>query len=415
VLLESAPGFCCIDFRPSLASNPGIPNPSSPFPTAATSFSRTLRALNDDAPRPVRVVAVVLVLLAAWMVWAIVGRVSIVAVSKRARFESRQAVRQIAIPVSGRISTVNIALGQQVRRNEVLVALDDADAALRRAKAVADIAHLRRRIDAFNAQIVATRELAMAQTSAATARLRQARESRIEAGHLAEIESARADRLGRLGKEGLVPPTDAAEARSRADAERAKGRGLAAAEEEVDKEKAEAVSTAEAKVRSLDSDRIDLQAQLAADQAAIRQADIDLERLRIRAPADGRIGSSAELRPGAWVGEGTVVASIVPIEPMEVAAWFVLDDMPLLRVGQPASIWMDALGRGGRRRFAATVTGIERDPSGGDFRVTLRLDAPPRVRSAVDQGFPATVTIEVQRLSPFDALLRAAGMLPSGR
>jgi membrane fusion protein (multidrug efflux system) len=357
-------------------------------------------------------VAVALVLLAGWIVWALAGRVSIVAVSKRARFESRRAVRQIAIPASGRITGINIALGQNVKRGDVLVELDPADATIRRGKALADIDHLRRRIEAVNAQIVATRELATAQTNAAAAKLRQARESRNEAAHLAEIESARADRLGRLGQQGLVPPSDATEARSRADAERAKGRGLAAAEDEVAKEQAEAISTAEARVRSLDSDRIDLQSQLAANQSAVQQADVDLERLRIRAPADGRIGSSAELRPGAWVGEGTVVASIVPIEPMEVAAWFGLDDMPLLRTGQSAWIWLDALGRGGRRRFHATVTGIERDPSGTDFRVTLRLAALP---AAVDQGFPATVTIEVQYLSPLDALLRAAGMLPAAK
>jgi multidrug resistance efflux pump len=177
----------------------------------------------------------------------------------------------------------------------------------------------------------------------------------------------------------------------------------------------EIVSTAEAALRSLDSDRIELQTRVAVEQAALRQADVDLERLRVRAPADGRIGSSAELRAGTWVEEGTVAASIVPVESHEVAAWFALGDMPLVRTGQRASVWLESLGRGGRRRFAATVTGIERDASGSDFRVTLRLAAPPPRGGAIDQGFPATVTIDVQRLSPFDALLRAAGMLPSAK
>ena len=39
----------------------------------------------------------------------------------------------------------------------------------------------------------------------------------------------------------------------------------------------------------------------------------------------------------------------------------------------------------------------------------------PLFIAAVDQGVPATVTIDVQRLSPFDALLRAAGMLPAAK
>lgn len=378
------------------------------------SFSRTLRALNDDAPRHIRGVAVALALLTGWLVWAVAGRVSIVAVSKRARFESRSAVRQIAIPLSGRITRVQIALGQRVRRGEVLLELDAADAAIRRGKAAGDIGNLRRRIEAVTAQMAATRAQAAAQGNAAAAKRQQARESRIEAAHLASIESSRADRLEGLTRQGLVPATDAADARSRADAARARGRGLAAAEDEAAKQQTEAVSSAEVSLRALESDRIELQTQLAAEQAAVQQAEVDLERLRVRAPSDGRIGSSAELREGTWVEEGTVAASIVPDAPREVAAWFALDDMPHVRPGQSASVWVESLGRGGRRRFTAIVTGIERDPSGSDFRVTLRLAAPPPRSAAIDQGFPATVTIDVQRLSPFDALLRAAGMLPAG-
>jgi multidrug resistance efflux pump len=381
--------------------------------SSATPFSRTLRALNDDAPRRVRGVAIALVLLAAWIAWAVAGRVSVVAVSKRARFESHSAVRQIAVPLSGRITSINIALGRSVKRGEVLLELDAADANIRRGKAVAEIGNVRRRIEAINAQIAATRSRAGAQENAAAAKLQQARESRTEAAHLADIESSRAERLEKLARQGLVPATDAADARSRADAARARGRGLAAAEEEAEKEKSEAVSTAEASLRALDSDRIELQTGLAAQQAALQQADVDLERLRVRAPADGRIGSSAELRAGTWVEEGTVAASIVPAQSREVAAWFALDDMPLVRTGQSASVWLESLGRGGRRRFPATVTAIERDASGSEFRVTLRLAALPP--PSVVQGFPATVTVDVQRLSPFDALLRAAGMLPAAK
>lgn len=376
-------------------------------------FSRTLRALDDDALGRVRGVAVALVLLAGWIVWALAGRVSIVAVSRRARFESGAAVHQIAVPLSGRIARVQIALGQSVRRGDVLLELDPSDAAIRRGKAVAGIDNLRRRIEAVTAQITATRAQAEAQRNATAAKLQQAREARIEAAHLAQIESAAADRQERLARQGLIPPSEAADARSRADAARAKGRGLEAAEEEAVRQQAEVASTAEAALRALESDRIELQTEMAAEQASLQQADVDIERLRVRAPADGRIGSSAELRAGTWVEEGTVAASIVPARPREVAAWFALADMPLMRTGQGASVWLESLGRGGRRRFAATVTGIERDAAGNDFRVTLRLAGPPP--TGIDQGFPVTVTVDVQRLSPFDALLRAAGMLPSPR
>lgn len=360
-----------------------------------------------------RGVAVALVLLAAWIVWALAGRVSIVAVSKRARFESGSAVRQIAVPLSGRITRVEIALGRSVRRGDVLLELDPSDASIRRAGAMAGMASMRRRIDSVTAQIAAMRGKAEAQRNAAAAKLQQAREARIEAAHLADIESAGADRLERLARQGLIPPSQAADARSRAEAARAKERGLQAAEEEAAKQQAEVGSTAEAALRELEGDRIGMQTQLASEEASLEQAEVDLERLRVRAPADGRIGSSAELRAGTFVAEGTVAASIIPAEPREVAAWFDLADMPLMRTGQRASVWLESLGRGGRRRFDATVTGIERDANGSEFRVTLRLAAPPPARSGIDQGLPVTVTIDVQRLSPFDALLRAAGMLPA--
>src|SRR5688572_30195581 len=183
-----------------------------------------------------RGVAVALALLAGWITWAVAGRVSIVAISKRARFESHSAVRQIAVPVSGRITRINIALGQSVRRGDVLLELDAADATIRRGKASAEIGNLRRRVEAIDAQIAATRARASAQENAAAAKLQQAREGRTEAAHLADIESSRADRLERLAQQGLVPPTDAVDARSRADAARAKGRGLAAAEDEAAKQ-----------------------------------------------------------------------------------------------------------------------------------------------------------------------------------
>ena len=352
-------------------------------------------------------------LLAAWIVWALAGRVSIVAVSKRARFESGSAVRQIAVPLSGRIARIDIALGRSVRRGDVLLELDPSDAAIRRAKSVAEIDNLHRRIDAVTAQIAATRAKSEAQTNAAAAKLQQAREARIEAAHLADIESAGAGRLDRLARQGLIPPPQATDARSRADAARAKERGLRAAEDEAAKQQAEVPSTAEAALRSLDSDRIGLQTQLTSEQASLQQADVDIERLRVRAPADGRIGSSAELRAGTFVEAGTVAASIVPAEPRDVTAWFAVTDMPLMRSGQRATVWLESLGRGGRRRFPAAITGIERDASGSDFRVTLRLASAPPPRAGIDQGLPVTVTIDVQRLSPFEALLRAAGMLPA--
>ena len=376
-------------------------------------FSRTLRALHESAPRRLGVLAVLVVLLVAWGGWAFAGKVSIVVTSRRARFESGRAVRQLAAPASGRVQAVNIALGDEVRAGDVLLELDAGDAAIRRARAEANTQHIRRRIVAIRAQIASTRASAVAQKRAGQSRVAAARETQREAMHLADIEEARAARLRRLAADGLIPATEAEDARARADAERARVRSLAAVQEQVAREHAEKEAALEAAVHELESDRIDLETRLVAEEAALREADLQIERLRVRAPAAGRIDSFAELRPGVWVAEGTVIGSVTPVDPSEVTAYFGLGDMPLVRAGQPAVVWLEALEGGGRRRFPAVVRAVERNPNGDEFRVHVRLTGRLAVRERVEQGFPVVATIEVLRLSPFRALLRAAGMLPA--
>lgn len=375
-----------------------------------TPFSRTLRALHEDAPRRTGVLVVLLLLLAAWVTWAFAGTISVLAVSRRARFESARTVRQIASPASGRIAAVNIALGRSVRAGDVLVELDASEPSIRRSTAEATIATLRRRVVAISAQIEATRVGATAQQRSAESKLRAANESRQEAAHLAGIEDAKADRLERLRRDGLIPESDAIDARSRADAEAARVRALSAAEDQVAKEVAEVAPALLAKLNELESDRIGLEAALAAANAELREADLQIERLRVRAPAAGRIDSFTELRPGVWIAEGMVIGSIVPPQTGDVTAYFALADMPLIQPGQQANVWLEAAGREGRRRFPAVVRAVERDAAGEEFRVTLALAKTP---ARVEQGFPAVATVEVLRLSPFDALLRTAGMLPA--
>lgn len=353
-------------------------------------------------------VVVLLILLGAWVTWAFAGTISVLAVSRRARFESARTVRQIAAPSSGRVTVVNMALGRTVRAGDVLVELDAAEPMIRRSTAEATIATLRRRMVSATAQIDAERAGATALQRSVESKLRAAGESRQQAVHLAAIEKAKAERLERLGHDGLIPESDAAEARSRADAEAARVRALIAAEDQVAKEAAEVAPALLAKIQELEGDRIALETALAAASAELHEAELQIERFRMRAPAAGRIDSFAELRPGEWIAEGMVIGSIVPQQTGDVTAYFALADMPLIQPGQPANVWLEAAGREGRRRFPAAVRAVERDAAGEEFRVSLALTNTP---ARVEQGFPAVATVEVLRLSPFDALLRTAGMM----
>ncbi|HEX2122615.1 MAG TPA: HlyD family efflux transporter periplasmic adaptor subunit [Thermoanaerobaculia bacterium] len=357
---------------------------------------------------------VALLFLAGWAVWAFAARVSIVAVSKRGRLEARRAVHQLAVPADGTVASARLTLGRRVRRGEVLLEMDTREESIRRTRSAADVAALERRIAAMNAQLAAAADLAAAQARSSEARLQQAVEETAQARQLARIERARADQAARLGRDGLVSQTEVDESARRAEAAEARVRGLVAAEEQARKAAGESAASAESRRRELESERIELEQQLAVARNAVRSADLAIERLRVRAPVDGRVISSVEPKPGLWLAAGEKLCSILPDDRVEVAAWFPLEAMPMIRVGQPASVWINGLAPQARTVARATVAAVEQDPTGSEFRVRLRLDSAPASAATLGQGFPAVAVVQIQRVSPFQALLRAAGMARSG-
>jgi multidrug resistance efflux pump len=378
-------------------------------------FSRTVRSLSAASARRQRVALIVaLLFVAGWVVWAFAARVSIVAVSTRGRLETRRAVHQLSAPVSGTVALARLTLGRDVRRGEVLLEIDSREESIRRTRFAADATALERRIAAMNAQLAAAVTHAEAQARSSEARLRQAVEETAQARQLARIMHARAQQAASLGRDGLVSPTDVEESARRAEAEEARVRGLVAAEEQARRVAAEAVASAEARRRELESERIEIEQELAVARNGLRASELAIERLRVRAPVDGRVISSTEPKPGLWLAAGEKLCSIVPNEQVEVAAWFPLESMPMIRAGQHASIWINGNAPRQRTFARATVTAVEQDPSGSDFRVRLRLDRAPASPSSFAQGFPAVAVVEIQRISPFDALLRAAGMVRGG-
>jgi membrane fusion protein, adhesin transport system len=378
-------------------------------------FLRTIRSLSSDAPQR-RHAAVVIGLagLGVWLMWALVARVSIVVVSARARLEARQAAHQLAIPQSGTVAVANLTLGRAVRRGEILIELDARDEVIRRARLIDEISNAERGVAAMQAQIVAGRALADAQRRSSETSLRQVREETAGGRELARIERERAERTARLGVNGLVPRVEVDETSRRAAAAESRVRGFVAAEEKSRRILSEVTASAEAQLRALENDRIEIEQQLAAARTALWSTDVIIERMRVRSPVDGHITSSIEPKPGAWLAAGEKLCSIATAEPVEVTAWFPLESMPVIRAGQPASVWINYVAPRARKVIRAVVTSVEHDPAGSEFKVHLRLAGTQSSSALVGQGFPAVTVVEVQRVTPFQALLQTAGMAHTG-
>jgi len=141
-----------------------------------------------------------------------------------------------------------------------------------------------------------------------------------------------------------------------------------------------------------------LQAAVENAQAQVHLAEIDLQNTRIVAPRAGRLGEVA-VRQGQYVTAGTQLLAIVP-DRIWVVANMKEGQMQKVRVGQPVTLTVDALGKDvirGRVERVAPATGsefsvIKPDNATGNFtKVAQRIP----VRIAIDPGQPLA-----ERLSP---------------
>ncbi|MGA7983212.1 MAG: HlyD family efflux transporter periplasmic adaptor subunit [Chromatiaceae bacterium] len=88
---------------------------------------------------------------------------------------------------------------------------------------------------------------------------------------------------------------------------------------------------------------------------ALRQAYVNLERTRIRAPVTGYVAQRT-VQVGQQVSPGQGLLVIIPLDQVWVAANFKETDLAQMRVGQPARLTADVYGGG--VRYRGTVLGI---------------------------------------------------------
>lgn len=248
-------------------------------------------------------------------------------------------VAQVTPLVAGAVASVHVTDTQTIKRGDVLVTLDDADARIAVAEAQAEFARAQRRIS----QTVATSGSLAAQVSAREADIRRARAGVAEARSAlskAEIDLRRRQALsssGAVSGEELTSATNAAAA-ARAN-----------------------LAAAEAALAQALSGRSAAQGQLAANEALVRGTTIDtnpevraararldaarlaLARTVIRAPIDG-IVARRQVQVGQRVAPGAPLMALVPMGQLYVDANFKEGQLAKVRPGQPVELTSDLYG-----------------------------------------------------------------------
>jgi membrane fusion protein (multidrug efflux system) len=311
----------------------------------------------------------------------------------------RRDITPLSTKVAGLVRAVNVRDYQRVRKGDELVHLEDEDfqaqvaqaaaavdaakAALennRRQRALQD-ARIERAlagIDQANAQIVA----AQAGRDAVEADLSRTRSERSRQEALFSVRSATQQRV-----ENAVADEErfAAQANSR-EADLAQARTLLRSNE----------LAAEAERRSkavLESQDLQLVADLHAKEAALAAARVNLGYTRIIAPADGTVGER-QVRPGQLVSPGTQVLSFV-----DGTAWvqanFRETQLTNIKVGDAVDVRIDV--------YPGTVvrgTVLEIAPASGSQFALLPPDNATGNFTKVVQRVPVKIALDDATLTP---------------
>ncbi len=282
--------------------------------------------------------------------------------------------------VGGRVVSVDVRENQPVKAGDVLYRIDPEPYRIAVAQAEAALASARLQVS-------------------------QLRETVAEKG--ADVGSAQADltlaqsqfqRQEQLLKDGFTTRANYDGARAALDAAREKVAGTRAA-------------TANARVAlgNTTSGSVDSHPLVRSARAQLEKAKLDLGRTIIRSPADGIVSQSTKLLPGQFTVQGVSNVSVVLSGQPWVEANFKETDLENMRVGQPATIKLDAyphhplnavvmsIGAGTGSTFAVLPT---QNATGNWVKVTQRVPVRLRINDKPDfaliAGLSSKVTVDTK-------------------
>jgi membrane fusion protein (multidrug efflux system) len=291
----------------------------------------------------------------------------------------------VATRVAGFVDQVFVADNHTVKAGDPLAKIDERDPRARMDQALAQVAQARASVAEAEAQIRQQQAQISQSRAQLTGAAAQARFADKEAARYAPLAAAGAETQERLDQ--------MRQNRDQANAQLAQSTArVTAAERQID--------TLKAQITAAD-------AQIQQAEAQVGQAKVDLDATLIRASIDGRVGDKT-VRIGQYVQPGTRLMTVVPIQNIYLVANFKETQLGLMRIGQPATIkvdalkgevlhgWVESFAPGTGAQFAlippTNATGnftkiVQRVPT------RIRIDAGPEARKVLVPGMSVTVSV----------------------
>ena len=258
---------------------------------------------------------------------------------------------QVTALIAGPVKEVRVSGTQAVKKGDILVILDDADQRIAVADAEAALRLARQRYG----QADANADAARARVAARGADIAQARARLRDADAAVARTRAELARRESIAGTGAVSGEELTAARA-ALASASAARDLAAAgiaSAEATRGSASGdLGAAEAVVRGT---TINTAPDVAAAEARLEKAKLDLARTILRAPVDG-IVTNRQVQVGQRIAAGAPIMVIVPIGTAYVDANFKESQFGDIRIGQPVELTSDYYG--GDVVYTGKVIGI---------------------------------------------------------
>ncbi|MGH9662493.1 MAG: HlyD family secretion protein [Bryobacteraceae bacterium] len=377
----------------------------------STAFTRTLRSLRVDRFRfSVLGIFLAACFLGAWTAWALYAQVTLYEVTEKARLEVDDAISPIQAPILGRVVTTNLAMGREVKTGDILVEIDAAPQQLQIQEERTRLVGLTSDAQALRSQVLAEEQARAQESHASKVAMEEARAKGREAEAPARYAEDDAKRVEKLRDDGLIAEREFLRSRAEAQKTRAAADGTSITVEKLDQEQRTRERDRTARIQRLEGEITKITGQLSTIRATIGRLDYEIERRRIRAPMDGRLGEAAILRVGAVVQEGEKLGAIVPAGRLLLVAQF----------PPPAALGRVQNGQRARARLhgfpwtqygslTATVTRVAGEVRDGTVRVELAVDPEQKSSIPMQHGLPGAVEVEVESVTPAVLVMRAAG------
>jgi membrane fusion protein (multidrug efflux system) len=348
--------------------------------------------------------------LLVWLSWAVFGRVWLYEVSPDARVELDGATFSIDSPFLGRVVATNLQVGRHVRQGDLLVELDAMAERLQRQQEQVRTQGLEPQLERLRSQIEAENATRAEENRAARLRREEALSRMREAQLAAQFAEREASRIHKLHEQHLVSAQEFEKADNEAGRLKLAVATQRAAVERIPQEQAARDRERDVRIARLEGEVAMLNTQREASQADAARLDYEQERRRIRAPADGRIGEAANLRVGAVVPEGSRLGSIIPPGRLLIVAQYpARAAFGRIRAGQSATLRLDGFPWAEFGAVAAKVTRVAEEIRDGKVRVELALGNKSSFQGVLEHGMPGTLEVAVERVSPLELTMRAAG------